>query len=71
MSNNHLTFTVFVLNKYALVKNENITDVYKHFNDLKIIDNYLIKHYDVLHTLGENYLLDDLTELIAKKSIIE
>jgi hypothetical protein len=26
-----------------------------------VLDNYLILHYDVLHTLGKEYLVDDVT----------
>jgi hypothetical protein len=69
MSNGQLSFTVFMLNKYALATKTPITDVYKRFDELHILDNYLIKHYDVLHTLGENYLIEDLTELVAQKSL--
>jgi Protein of unknown function (DUF3791) len=69
MSNSQLTFTVFMLNKYALATKTPITEVYKRFDELRILDNYLIRHYDVLHTLGENYLIEDLTELVAQKSL--
>ena len=69
MSNSQLTFTVFVLNKYALATKQPITEVYKHFDKLHILDDYILKHYDVLHTLGENYLLEDLTELVTQKSL--
>jgi Protein of unknown function (DUF3791) len=69
MTNSQLTFTVFILNKYALATKQPITEVYKRFDELHILDDYLIKHYDVLHTLGENYLIEDLTELVAQKSV--
>lgn len=69
MSNGQLAFTVFMLNKYALATKLPITEVYKRFDELNILDNYLIKHYDILHTLGENYLIEDLTELVAQKSL--
>jgi Protein of unknown function (DUF3791) len=69
MTNNQLKFTVFILNKYALATKQPITEVYQRFDELHILDDYLIKHYDVLHTLGENYLIEDLTELVAQKSV--
>jgi Protein of unknown function (DUF3791) len=69
MSSNQLAFSVFILNKYALATKQPITEVYKRFDELHILDNYLIKHYDVLHTLGENYLIEDLTEIVAQKSL--
>ena len=69
MSNNQLTFAVFVLNKYALATKQPIKEVYKHFDELHILDDYILKHYEVLHTLSENYLIEDLTELVAQKSL--
>jgi Protein of unknown function (DUF3791) len=69
MSHSQLSFTIFILNKYALATKQPITEVYKRFDELHILDDYLIKHYDVLHTLGENYLIEDLTELVAQKSL--
>ena len=69
MSRNQLSFAVFVLNKYALATKQPIAEVYQHFSKLNILDDYILKHYDVLHTLGENYLIEDLTELVAQKSL--
>lgn len=68
MSISQLTFAVFVLNKYALATKQPIREVYNRFDELHILDEYILKHYDVLHTLGENYLIEDLTELVAQKS---
>ena len=69
MSSSQLTFAVFVLNKYASATKMPITEVYQCFDELHIFDEYILKHYDVLHTLGENYLIEDLTELVAQKSL--
>lgn len=68
MSGSQLTFAVFILNKYASATKQPITEVYKRFDELHILDEYILKHYDVLHTLGENYLIEDLTELVAQRS---
>jgi Protein of unknown function (DUF3791) len=69
MSNNQLRFVIFILNKYALATKLSIREVYKQFDELHILDDYIIKHYDVLHTLGEHYLIEDLTELVNLKSL--
>ncbi len=68
MSHSQLTFAVFVLNKYALATHQPIGEVYKYFDKHHILDDYVLKHYEVLHTLGENYLVEDLRELVAQKS---
>jgi Protein of unknown function (DUF3791) len=69
MSDSQLRFAVFVLNKYALATQQPVAEVYKRFDELHILDDYVLKHYDVLHTLGENYLIEDLTELVIQKSL--
>ena len=68
MNNKQLTFLVFIINKYALATKQSVIEVYHQFEKLQLLDNYLIRHFDVLHTLGENYLVEDLKELIALKS---
>ena len=68
MNIKQLTFLVFIINKYALATKQSVIEVYHQFEKLQLLDNYLIRHFDVLHTLGENYLVEDLKELIALKS---
>ena len=48
-----LTFVVFVL--HALGQHWNMTtpEVYDILNSTGILDDYIIKFYDVLHTLGK------------------
>ena len=43
--------------------------VYKILNDTGILDNYIIGCYDVLHTQGKEYLVDDITEFVREKGI--
>lgn len=69
MKSNQLAFSVFILNKYASATHLPITEVYKRFDEQHILDDYIIKHYEVLHTLGENYLIEDLTEMLTRKSL--
>lgn len=68
MNIKQLTFLVFIINKYALATKQSVIEVYHQFEKLQLLDNYLIRHFDVLHTLGENYLVEDLKELVALKS---
>lgn len=64
-----LTFVVFVL--YALGQHWNMTtpEVYDILNSTGILDDYIIKCYDVLHTLGKEYLVEDITEFVREKGI--
>ncbi len=64
-----LIFVVFIL--YALGQRWNMTtpEVYDILNSTRILDNYIIKCYDVLHTLGKEYLIEDITEFVREKGI--
>ncbi len=64
-----LTFVVFVL--HALGQHWNMTtpEVYDILNTTGILDDYIIKCYDVLHTLGKEYLVEDITEFVREKGI--
>ena len=62
-----LTFVVFIL--HALGQHWNMTtpEVYDILNSTGILDDYIIKCYDVLHTLGKEYLVEDITEFVREK----
>lgn len=64
-----LTFVVFIL--YALGEHWKMTtpEVYEILSTTGILDDYIIKCYDVLHTLGKEYLVEDITEYVREKGI--
>lgn len=64
-----LTFVVFIL--HALGQHWNMTtpEVYEILNTTGTLDDYIIKCYDVLHTLGKEYLVEDITEFVREKGI--
>lgn len=64
-----LTFVVFIL--HALGQHWNMTtpEVYDILNSTGILDDYIIKCYDALHTLGKEYLVEDITEFVREKGI--
>lgn len=64
-----LSFSIFIL--YSLVDKWEKTpaDVYNILNSTGILDNYIIPCYDVLHTLGKEYLAEDITEYVREKGV--
>lgn len=64
-----LTFVVFIL--HALGQHWNMTtpEVYEILNTTGILDDYIIKCYNVLHTLGKEYLVENITEFVREKGI--
>jgi hypothetical protein len=46
-----------------------VPETYGILMDTGILDEYLIKCYDTLHTLGAEYLVDDITEFVYEKGV--
>lgn len=66
---NELTFSIFIL--YSLADKWNMTPVavYNILNTTGILDNYVIACYDVLHTQGKEYLVEDITDYVREKGV--
>lgn len=71
MQERELSFCIFLL--YSLAEKWNVTpgEVYQVLNVTGILDEYIIPCYDVLHTLGREYLVDDITEFVNEKMCLE
>jgi len=65
-----LTFSIFML--YSLADKWNMTPaaVYKILNSTGILDDYIIPCYDVLHTQGREYLVEDITDYVKEKGVM-
>ncbi len=66
---NELVFLIFILYSLADKWNKTPAVVYNILNSTGILDNYVIPGYDVLHTLGKEYLVEDITEYVREKGV--
>ena len=62
-----MIFSVFLIHALAELWNKSCSYVYDILNESGILDDYIVKCYDVLHTLGEKYLVDDITGFVRDK----
>ena len=64
-----LSFSIFMI--YSLADKWNMTPVavYNILNTTGILDNYVIACYDVLHTQGKEYLVEDITDYVREKGV--
>ncbi len=46
-------------------------EVYKRLHDTGILQTYIIPSYDVLHTFGSRYLMDDFADYVKEKGALE
>lgn len=59
ISDNVITFFTFCVERYALKHNLTSLQSYALFRKYKV-DKYLIEGFEVLHTQGENFILQDI-----------
>ena len=64
-----LGFSIFILYSLADKWKKTPAAVYHILNSTVILDNYVIDAYDVLHTLGNEYLVEDITEYVREKGV--
>ena len=64
-----LNFSIFLLYSLADRWKKTPVSVYKILNSTGILDNYIIPCYDVLHTQGKEYLVEDITEYVKEKGV--
>ena len=64
-----LSFSIFMLYSLADKWKMSPAKVYKILNSTGILDNYIIKCYDVLHTQGKEYLVEDITDYVREKGV--
>lgn len=60
---------VFILHTLGQHWNMTTPEVYDILNSTGILDDYIIKCYDVLHMLGKEYLIEYITEFVREKGI--
>ena len=44
-----------------------VHQAYARLQRVGVMDDYIISCYDVLHTLGSEYLVNDITELVKQR----
>jgi len=67
-----LEFAVFCIENIAENLGKSGNEVYKMLTEKSdILDSYVISCYDVLHTQGKNYIVNDILDYMKKRGVIE
>jgi len=72
MNRKELDFAVFCVESVAEHLDMNGADIYaklKHESDL--LDGYIVKYYEALHTQGKEYIVEDIVEIMRKEGLIQ
>ena len=70
MDKNILEFVTYVISKLSSHLKLSQQEVYKRLDRSGILKDYIIPSYDVLHTFGSRYLIDDLTDYMKEKEVL-
>lgn len=70
MDKNTLEFVAWLISKLADWLNLSQGDVYRRLKESGILYDYIVPSYDVLHTFGSRYLMDDITDFMKKKGVL-
>lgn len=62
-----IDFSVFLLHKLAQSWGTSAPDAFHVLHDTGILTEYIIPSFDTLHTLGTEYLVDDITEFARER----
>jgi hypothetical protein len=65
-----MQFSVFLIHQLAQNWQKTPREVYQTLDSTHILDDYIIKHYDVLHSMGEQSLIEDITEFVKEKQAV-
>ncbi len=69
MDKKTLKFVVFLIHALADEWKKPYRTVYQVLNESRILDSYIVPCYDVLHTQGKQYLVEDITEFVKEKGV--
>ncbi len=67
MTKDIFEFLVYMIHACANKWGKTPTEVYNLLKENKALTNYLIPHYDVLHTQGTNFVVADIEEFLANR----
>ena len=71
MQEYQLDFITYCVGNLADRLNMSASKVYKMLRSTDILNGNMIPCYDVLHTFGKEYIIDDLINLLKKRGALK
>ncbi|MBQ9547208.1 MAG: DUF3791 domain-containing protein [Bacteroidales bacterium] len=71
MDGKTLEFVTYCIAKLSSKLHLPQQEIYKRLNSSGILYGYIVPSYDVLHTFSSRYLIDDLTNFMREKGVLE
>lgn len=70
MNADNIDFITYCIGNLSRRLNLSARDVYQRLKTSGILMDYLVSSYDVLHTFGKEYLMEDLTDYMREKGVL-
>lgn len=70
MSSDQLDFVTYCIGNLAIRLQLSQKAIYVRLKSTGILDDYIVKGYDVLHTFGKEYLMEDLISYMHEKGAL-
>lgn len=70
MDKKTLEFVTYCISKLAQILRLPQSEIYQRLEQSGILYDYIVPSYDVLHTFGSRYLMEDLTEYMREKGVL-
>lgn len=70
MRTEHLDFITFCVGSLADALHMSASQVYSALRLSGVLDDYIVPCYDVLHTFGKDYLVEELTEVLKERGAL-
>lgn len=71
-NNRELEFAIFCIENIAVHLGMDGKEVYKLLTkDSDILSSYIVPEYEMLHTQGKEYIVNDIVEFMKERGVIE
>ena len=70
MDNNTLKFVTWLISKLSEHLKMPQNEVFQRLLKSGILYNYIVPSYDVLHTFGSRYLMEDITDFMREEGVL-
>ena len=70
MDKDILEFVTYCISKLSGKLNMSQQEVYNRLNNSGILYDYIVPSYDVLHTFGSRYLMEDIISYMKEKGVL-
>lgn len=71
MNSNVVDFVTYCIGNLSRRLRMPEKEIYQRLKVSGILSEYIVPSYDVLHTFGKEYLMEDLTDFMREKGVLD